>query len=230
MTERERIHDDAAHQGAVYDAPTEIHTLREPVTTSAVPQHEAATLVVTPTDRARWSAIIAGLFMAFALLTFLSVLAMSVGISSFDARDPFRYDTLSADLLGAISALVAFGVGGWLAARAAAVTGYSNGLLNSVLVWLVAMPLLLFLFGGSGGLLSLFGAAASGGLQPGPAPAPGQIGAELLQNQARVNQIERLIYTAAWGTPLAILTGFGGALLGGLLGARRARELRVAVG
>ncbi len=62
--------------------------------------------------------------------------------------------------------LVAFFVGGGTAARTAAVHGRGNGALNGLMVYLVALPLLLYtLIGGVGSLLNTVTSAAATGAQ-----------------------------------------------------------------
>ena len=114
------------------------------------PQIDVNTAVVTPTDRVRWGPIIAGLFAALSTLALLSVLGVAVAGSAYDPGDSARAFGIGAGIWGIISFLIAFGIGGWLAARAAAVRGANNGLLNGAMVWAVAIPVMLYLVAGAG--------------------------------------------------------------------------------
>jgi hypothetical protein len=114
------------------------------------PSVDVNTAVVTPTDRVRWGPIIAGLFTALSTLALLSVLGVAVAGSAYDPGDSARNFGIGAGIWGAISTLVAFLIGGWLAARAAAVRGTHNGLLNGAMVWAVAIPVMLYMVAGAG--------------------------------------------------------------------------------
>jgi hypothetical protein len=255
MSERERIQDDnGRHAGAVYDAPVEATTVQQPVLPAVTPQYGTNTLIVVPTDRVRWGPVIAGLFAALSALVVLSVLGLGIGLSGYDVGDPAQPFGIGAGVWGAISAFIAFGIGGWLAARTAAVPGRGNGFLNGAMVWMVAVPLLVYLLGGGLGTLQSIvdGAAITAAqvaapivdqaaiavtgnpafpavaqpLQPTPAtPAP--------LNQLTPADRQAAIAAAgtiAWGTLVSLLLGFIAASLGGLLGARSARDQRVMLG
>src|SRR5437870_50739 len=105
------------------------------------------TIVNRPVDRVRWASIFAGLFAAMSALVVLTVLGLAIGLSSYNAGEPASAFGIGAGIWGAISALIAFLIGGWLAARTAALPGRGNGVLNGAMVWLVAVPLMLFLLG-----------------------------------------------------------------------------------
>ncbi len=120
----------------------------------ASPQTAASATVMTPTDRVRWGPIIAGLFTALSTLALLGVLGLAVGFSSYDAQDRLRNFGIGAGVWGAISALAAFFIGGLVAARTAAVAGRNNGAWQGAMVWVVAIPMLLYL------LTSIVGSAA----------------------------------------------------------------------
>ena len=251
MTQRERI--DETRDATVYDTPTTYQT-NQFATTPASPQYDTdlATAVqpqydadlATEKDRVRWGPIIAGLFTALSTLALLGVLGLAIGASSFDAGDQGRNFGIGAGVWGALSALLAFGLGGWTAARTAAVRGERNGLLNGTMVWVVAIPLLLYLLSsGIGSLLNTAGQvantaatvaapvagqaandpAAQAGVQNGAAVA--QANAQALQAQAAdpANQeaAADAIRRGAWGTLASLLFGLGAASLGGYLGARR---------
>jgi hypothetical protein len=100
---------------------------------------------VTPTDRVRWGPIVAGLFAALSTLVVLSVLGAAVAGTAYDPGDRARTYGIGAGVWGMVSMLVAFMIGGWLAARSAAVRGHHNGVLNGAMVWAVAIPLMIYL-------------------------------------------------------------------------------------
>jgi hypothetical protein len=138
----------------------------------------ASASVVTPTDRVRWGPIIAGLFSALSLLALLSVLGAAVGLTAYDQGDNARNFGIGAGIWGAISMILAFFFGGWLAARSAAVRGERNGLLNGSLVWAVAIPLLIYVL--AGGVARMADTAAN-------------VADAAQQNQSGQDQVDRVI-------------------------------------
>lgn len=191
------------------------------------------TNVEAPIDRVRWGSILAGLFAALSTLALLSLLGLAIGASTFDGGDRARDFGIGAGIWGGLSALLAFLVGGWVAARTAAVRGERNGMLNGAMVWAVAIPLLLYLLGS--GLGALVGTAANAGAEAAGAVA-GQVGndpalqgnvqdgAAGLENLASPQNIAGAAESTArtaWGTLGSLLLGLGAASLGGYLGARR---------
>ncbi|HEY0603379.1 MAG TPA: hypothetical protein VGD58_10730 [Herpetosiphonaceae bacterium] len=243
MTQRERI-DDADHNANMYETGTN-YRQGPAVTQQITPDVDVD--VVTPTDRVRWGPIIAGIFTALSTLAVLSVLGLAIGASSFDPGDQARNFGIGAGVWGALSALLAFGLGGWTAARTAAVGGRNNGLLNGTMVWVVGIPLLLYLLSsGVGSLLNTAGSIAGTAAtvaapvageaannpalqataQAGAQDATGavQATAQALQNQATdpANQeaAADAVRNGAWGTLASLLLGLAAAALGGYLGAR----------
>jgi hypothetical protein len=142
------------------------------------------------TDLVRWGPIMAGLFAALATLITLATLGIAIGLSSFDANAPLSNFGIGAGIWGAISALIAFLVGGWIAGRASAFSGHTSGILNGAMVWFVAIPLLLYLLGsGVGSLVRTAGSVAGTAVQAGAAAAGGAAQNPALQQteQAAVN-------------------------------------------
>lgn len=136
--------------------------------------YDVDTTVINPVDRIRWGPILAGLFTAISTLTILTLLGLGVGLGSFSPGDDLSNFGLGAGIWGAISALIAFGLGGWLAARTAAVPTKADGLLNGAMVWLVTIPLLLNLIGGGiGRVLGVAGGAATTAIEA-AAPIAGE--------------------------------------------------------
>ncbi len=114
-------------------------------------------------DRVRWGPILAGIFSALTTLLLLAVLGVAIGLASYQVGEPLGSFGIGAGVWGAISTLIAFLVGGWVAARSSGVFGRGNGILNGAMVWVVAIPLLLyFLSTGVGSLVgTLVGAAGN---------------------------------------------------------------------
>lgn len=122
--------------------------------------------VAQPVDRVRWAAIFAGLFTTVSTFILLSILGLAIGATAFSPGDTLAGFGTGAGIWSAVSALLAFFIGGLIAARAAAVTGRGNGALNGAMVWIVMIPLALYLVSsGIGSTLQTLGGIASTGIQ-----------------------------------------------------------------
>jgi hypothetical protein len=219
----------------------------EPViTTPAV----ASATVVTPTDRVRWGPIVAGLFAAMSALVVLGILGLAIGLSNVDAGDRPSNFGIGAGIWGAVSALLAFFFGGWMAARTAARhrerEGEHNGLLQGAMVWMVAVPLMVYLLaGGIGSLFKTAGNVAATGAQAAATTAAGaasdpaarqdmqsaandaadnlQAKAAEVRQQVTPQRVEDASHKAArgaWGTLASLLLGLAAASFGGHVGTR----------
>ena len=117
-------------------------------------------------DRVRWPAVFAGLLTALTMLITLGVLGLAVGLTSVDAGQAVAQRGVPSGLgLGSgiwagISALLSFLLGGWVAGRTAAVFGKGWGALNGMLVFLLAVPVTLWLAGSGVGAPSARSAAS----------------------------------------------------------------------
>lgn len=205
---------------------------------------------ITPTDRVRWGPILAGLFAALSTLAVLSILGIAIAGSAYDPGDNPRNFGIGAGVWGAVSALLAFFIGGWLAARSAAVRGHNAGVLNGAMVWVVTIPLMLYmLMGGVGALFRTTGQAVSTGVQA-ASNAAGQVAnsnnSQQLEDRAQTagakiqattqnvaNQITSAVSNpdnqekaanatakTAWGTLVSLLLGLAAAAFGGHVGSR----------
>ena len=185
-------------------------------------------------DRVRWPAVFAGLLTALTMLLTLGVLGLAVGLTSVDAGQAVAQRGVPSGLgLGSgiwagISALLAFLLGGWVAGRTAAVFGKGWGALNGMLVFLLAVPVTLWLAGsGVGALLGTFSQFAQslninpqqvGQAAQGATGQAGQAAQQVTPEQA--TQAATSARNAAWSTLLGLGLGTGAATLGGLLGTR----------
>src|SRR4051794_33559805 len=149
------------------------------------PDASASATVITPTDRVRWGPIVAGLFCSLATLALLSVLGLAVGFTSYDADDRLKSFGIGAGIWAAISALIAFFVGGMISARTSAFNGKDNGMLQGAMVWVIAVPLLAYMMAGLvGGAARATNAVANTAAQTGTAVSntnPGQDAASQVQ-------------------------------------------------
>lgn len=247
MTQQERKRDDAgAVKVGVYDAPGTT-TARSATTV----RRDVDVTADAPKDLIRWGPILGGLFAALATLITLAVLGIAIGLSSFDANNITGSFGIGAGIWGALSALIAFLVGGWVAGKAAAFSGSTSGIMNGAMVWFVAIPMLVYLLaGGIGALARTAGGVASTAVQAGAAAASGagaaaandpslqataaagaQGAAAAAQATAQaainsvtpqdVNNVAGNAANGAWGTLLSLGLTAAAAIGGGWLGTRR---------
>ena len=108
-------------------------------------------------DRVRWGPIWAGLITALGLFILLSVLAIGIGAQAVDSGAGAEESGAASGIASAVIALLAFLVGGYVAAKTSGVIGRGYGALNGFLVWGLGVVLILAL--AAFGLGSLFGAS-----------------------------------------------------------------------
>jgi len=185
-------------------------------------------VMTLPTDRVRWGPIWAGLLSAFFTLLVLSLLGLAIGASTVNAgqaaqgtgnQNAGSYSALWAG----ISAIIAFLIGGYVAGRTAAVHERGWAALNGALVFLLALPLLLWL--ASQGLGALIGNAnhIAGGLGINLGQLSTTVtGTARNMTPAQAQQAADTARNTAWGTLIGLLLGCGAAALGGTLGMRHA--------
>lgn len=176
-------------------------------------------------DRVRWGPIIAGLATALTSTLVLSLLGLAIGLTTVNAGTAAATGELpnnsgtTAAIWGAVSAILSFFLGGFVAGRTASVFSRGWGALNGALVFLVGVPLLLWL--ASQGL-----GAVVGGLS-GYAGDLANQAQNTAQNTSPV-EVARAAERArngAWGTLLGLILGLGAATLGGSMGTRRHLEM-----
>jgi len=209
-----------------------------------VPAVEVDVANVPMRDRIRWGPIVAGVVTAFAVLLFLTVLGIALGISALGGDDDARTWGTAAGIFGGLSLLVAFFFGGWMAARSAATLSESDGPLNGFITGAATLLLLLWLATTAlTGALGFFASTVSdiaGAAAPVAMQAVDQ-GAVPPETQAAVDQaadnpeaavpdqVEQTAQQAAdtaskaagpgaWGTTIAIILAIGAATLGGMVG------------
>jgi len=188
-----------------------------------------------PADRVRWGPILAGTFAAMTALAVLSALGAAIGFSSYDPGDNASRFAIGAGIWGIISMILAFGFGGWLAARSAAVHGQNGGLLNGFMVAAFGIPCL-FLMIGSATALMTHAAVSSNRDQPmrdrydgvarqasdvtSPTDRNGS-GANANDTNARSSEDTRDTgKRAAWSTLIGLVLAIAAASFAGIAGSR----------
>lgn len=172
-------------------------------------------------DLVRWGPVIAGVLVTIATLVVLTVLGLAIGLSAFEPGEVGEADT-AATIYGIASFLIAFFLGGFAAAKTAAVGGPEGGSLNGVMVGITSIALLVLLVGL--GIGNALGAAATNLDQIAEVVRDAQVGAGEAQEAAETAFEDA--EAGAWGTLVGLLVAMAAAALGGLVGKRPADPAR----
>ena len=191
-----------------------------PLRPAGTPDMQQTVQVIEPEDRVRWGPIWAGLLTALTLSILGSLLALGIGAATVEGRADADNAGRATGIAIPIIIALAFGVGGAIAARAAAVRGRGWGLLNGFLVWALGLPLLLWL--ATQGLGALLGAAGNvfSELRGLDARSIAR-GAQDAGDQTNVRDATEAIRNGALGAFVGLTIPGIAAAIGGLLGARR---------
>jgi hypothetical protein len=184
-------------------------------------------------DRVHWGPIVAGLLTALTALLLLSLLGLAIGLTTLNAGTTAAQGAPPADagrnsaIWAGIAGIASFLLGGYVAGRTAALFNRGWGALNGALVFMLAVPLILWLAGQGlgtvlGSLGNLSGALAS---NPGAAQAAqGAAGqAQAAAQNVQLNDVARAaeaVRNTAWGTLAGSLLGVAASAFGGWLGTR----------
>ena len=161
----------------------------------------------------RFGPVVAGLLTALTTLLLLGLLGLALGLAG---GDPGAAGPLAV-FWAVLSAFVAFLLGGYVAGRTAAVYDVRWGALNGALVFMLAVPVALWLAAqGAGAAAGALGAAAAA---LGVAPARLVAGA-LTASPAEAARAAQAAQTGAWSALLGALLGLVAGALGGTLGTR----------
>ena len=185
-------------------------------------------------DRVHWGPIVAGLLTALTTLLMLSLLGLAIGLTTVNAGTAAAQGGPPPDagrnsaIWAGISGILSFLLGGYVAGRTAALFNRGWGALNGALVFMLAVPLILWLAGqGLGTVLGSLG-ALSGALASNPGAAQAALGAAG-QAQAAAQNVQPIdiarsaeaARNTAWGTLAGSLLGLAASGLGGWLGTRK---------
>jgi len=181
-------------------------------------------------DRVHWGPIVAGLLTALTALLLLSLLGLAIGLTTINAGTAAAQGGPPADagrnsaVWAGVAGILSFLLGGYIAGRTASLFNRGWGALNGALVFMLAVPLILWLAGQ--GLGTVFGSlgSLSGALVSNPGAAQGAAG----QAQAAAQNVQPIdvaraaeaVRNTAWGTLLGSLLGLAASAFGGWLGTR----------
>ena len=195
-------------------------------------------------DRVRWGPILAGLLTAMTSMLLLSLLGAALGLAGLDAAraaaqgGPAAETGRNAGIWGAISGLLSFLLGGYVAGRAAAVFSRGWGALNGALVFMLGVPITLLLATmGLGAILGTLGNFASAlNVDPGTTSNAAQGATDQARDAARnlspedARRAAETARNAAAGAFGGSLLALGASALGGFLGTRREVEVDARTG
>lgn len=161
-------------------------------------------------DYVRWGPILAGVVTAFAVLLFMAVLGLALGLSALRPGDTPQGWGTAAGIWGAISALVAFFAGGWMAGRGSAPGLERNGLLNGfvtgaatllLVLWMATTAVTGVLGFFAGTITGLAGSAAPVAMQAVDQAPPATVDQAADEVQTAVNDAEEQVEQALPDTP-----------------------------
>ena len=219
-----------------------LDTTRTPVHHAPVDAIRVSENVLPVRNRVQWGPIMAGLLTGIATLILLTVLGLAIGTAAFEPGESDGLGT-AAGIWGAISAIIAFFLGGWVAAKTAAVGGRGSGMINGFLVGATALALILWLT--TTGISNLLGTvgnnlgdianviqdqAQAEGVTPTEAENQAQNAqaeAEATSERAQASLRENYdsVQKSAWGTFFGLVLALGAATVGGMIGYNQRRDL-----
>ena len=182
-------------------------------------------------QRIRWSAVIAGLFIAVGTQVLLGLLGAAIGLTAIDASDarPLAGLGLGAGIYMAVASLVALFVGGYAAAKLSGSIRRVDGVLSGVLTWATSLVVTLFLLGGlAGGAAGAFSNMVR--VDPDAPTLRQGIDVRAPGNEARLDDLARRNVDdgarAAWGAFGGAVISLLAAVVGGAVGAVGASRTR----
>jgi hypothetical protein len=171
-------------------------------------EHDAAERNVTRAWPVYWSAVWVGALSAIAVALVIGLVGIAVGAHHLGPRTGARGDFgLGALIFSVFGAFLAFVVGGWVAAKIAALRRSETAMLHGAIVWAVSVPILLVLAAlGAGGYFGTW----YGGL----AGTPSWVAAAATSARDAATAARN----AALGSLTALLLGLVGGVIGGWMG------------
>lgn len=153
---------------------------------------------IARSDLISWSSIVAGVVAAFALFVLLGAIAVAAGLESTDT--PFKLGAQAGSIIAGLFGVLAFLVGGFVAAWTAHIDEGDNAIMHGFLVWGLFVVLLVL-------MISLGAGAALGS-------ASGILSTSV--DKLTPDQLK----SAGWGTVFALAIAMASSILGALLATR----------
>jgi MFS family permease len=153
---------------------------------------------VARSDLISWSSIVAGVITAFGLFVLFGAIAVAAGLESADT--PYKYGEAIGSIIAGLLGVLAFVVGGFVAAWTAHIDEADSAITHGFLVWALFVVLLV--------LMIALGAGAALG------SAAGVLSTSV--DKLTPDQLQ----TAGWGTVFAMVIALASSILGALLSTR----------
>ena len=180
-------------------------------------------------NRVQVGPILAGIITAITSMLILTVLGVAIGSSALEPRDSGETIGTAAAIWGIASALISFFLGGWVAAKTAAVAGTGSGIINGLMVGAGVLVLILWLAGS--GVSGLVGSLGTGiediiNLAEEQGVSVDQAQAEVEQAaQVDPNQAFDTVQEGSWWTLLGLVLPLAAAGVGGAVGHNERRDV-----
>lgn len=181
-------------------------------------------------NRVQFGPIVAGILTAIASMLVLTVLGLAIGASALEPREVGEGVGTAAAIWGIATAIISFFLGGWVAAKTAAVAGMGSGIMNGFIVGAGILTLVLWLTGsGIGAVVGTIGGNIGdiAAVVQEADTDPQQI-AEDAQEQAEgvepPNSFEAVRDTA-WGTLVGLLLPLAASAAGGAAGHNKREDV-----
>lgn len=202
----------------------------DPVTYRSGPDVEVGQNRLPVRNRVQWGPIIAGVVTAAVTMIVLSILGLALGASVLGRNADGGEIGGWAAIWGIISAIVAFFLGGWVAARSAAVSGTGTGMLNGLMAGCATVLLLLWLTGL--GLGNVFGAVGANfdDLSNAVQDQAQEVGIDstdeaVAEADDSLNASFSDVEEGSWWTLIGLLVALGAAAIGGMVGHNSRNDL-----
>lgn len=179
-------------------------------------------------NRVQLGPIVAGILTTIAAMLILTVLGLAIGASALEPREVGEGVGTAAAIWGIASAIISFFLGGWVAAKTAAVAGTGSGIMNGLIVGAGILTLVLWLAGsGIGAAVGLLGSnigdivtsVQDAGITTGD-----------VQSQAEQVDIDapdsfETLRNSAWGTLAGMILPLAAAAAGGAAGHNKREDV-----
>ncbi|MEA2513311.1 MAG: hypothetical protein QOJ59_2798 [Thermomicrobiales bacterium] len=169
-------------------------------------------------NRVQWGPILAGVATTMTAMLLFTALGLAIGASAFEPGTDVTDWGTGAGIYGIVAALVSFFIGGWMAAKTAAVSGEFAGLTNGLIAGAASLMILVWL--STTGLANLVGFLGAN-LNNIADFVGNEGGAAATDTGVSFNDVER----GAWITFFVVLAALAASAVGGWLGHNDRAEL-----
>lgn len=177
-------------------------------------------------NRVQFGPIVAGILTAITAMLILTVLGLAVGASALEPREVGEKVGTAAAIWGILSAIISFFLGGWVAAKTAAVSGMGSGLMNGFIVGAGILVIVLWLTGsGVGAVVGLLGNNVSDIANVVEDAGVTTTDVQEQADQADVPDSFDTLRDSAWGTFAGLVLPLAAAAAGGAVGHNQRDEV-----